>query len=67
MNEALTVLGYFEIPDEKEQPPELIWGNDDALTAWFEDVKFRREHPDNQPVEQVDMQQNDLTRRLLGG
>jgi pimeloyl-ACP methyl ester carboxylesterase len=65
VNEALSVLGYFEIPNEEDQPPELIWGNDDRLIAWFDEVKFRRQNPDNSRMEPIpDMQQNDLSKRL---
>jgi len=50
-------------------PPEEIWGNDDRLIKWFEDIKVRRANPDNSRMEPIpDMQENELTKRFnLGG
>lgn len=47
VSEAQTVLSYFELPED-DRPPDHIWGNDDLLRDWFDDVKLRRAHPDNQ-------------------
>lgn len=63
MSEALTVLGYFEI-SEDEQPPEEMWGNDDQLVSWFEEVKRQRANPDSTRMEPIpDMQENELAKR----
>lgn len=68
MSEALSVLGYHEIPED-ERPPSHIWGNDEALIAWFDEVEFRRKNPDKDRMEDVEapMQQNDLAARLRMG
>jgi hypothetical protein len=59
------VLGYFEMPDEGEIPPQEMWGDDDALMRWFEDVKVRRQNPGSGPMETIpDMQENELTKQL---
>jgi hypothetical protein len=59
------VLGYFEMPDEEEIPPQEMWGDDDALMRWFEDVKARRQNPGSGPMETIpDMQENELTKQL---
>jgi hypothetical protein len=60
------VLGYFELLED-EQPPQLIWGNDDALEKWFADVKLRRDNPHMEPIQDAPMTQNALTADLLGG
>lgn len=46
-----------------------MWGNDEALVAWFEDIKAMRANPDSTPMEPIpDMQENELTKQLrLGG
>lgn len=64
----MTVLGYFEVPED-EQPPEEMWGNDEALIAWFEEIKRQRANPDSRGMEPIpDMQENELTKQFrLGG
>lgn len=47
MTEAFTILGYYEHLTGDDIPPENIWGNDDALEAWFEDIKIRRGNADS--------------------
>ena len=34
-------------------PPEEMWGNDDLLGEWFDEVKIRRKSADNSPTERV--------------
>lgn len=46
-----------------------MWGNDEALISWFDNVKARRANPDSQSMEPIpDMQENELTKQWrLGG
>jgi hypothetical protein len=39
---ALVFLSFDELPDD-ERPPQRIWNDDDALKAWFDEVKRRRD------------------------
>jgi len=41
-----------------------MWGDDDALMRWFEDVKVRRQNPGSQMETIPDMQENELTKQL---
>jgi hypothetical protein len=59
----MTVMSYFEMPSEDEIPPEEMWGHDEQLTAWFEDVKRARANP--QQMETIpDMTENELAAEL---
>ena len=58
------VLGYFEMPDEDEIPPQEMWGDDESLMRWFEDVKVRRANPGAQMETIPDMQDNELVNQL---
>ena len=57
------------MPDEDEIPPEEMWGNDEQLIQWFEDIKARRASRDNPSMEPIpDMQDNELSKQFrLGG
>jgi hypothetical protein len=45
-----------------------MWGNDEKLIAWFEDIKVRRANPDNSAMEPIpDMQENELSKRFRQG
>ncbi len=59
------MLGYYELPED-DQPPETLWGNDDALVELFEGVKFRRENPDNSErvPEASEMTENEYVQQL---
>ena len=39
--EGLTVLSWFELPDD-EQPPRHIWWSDELINDWFRNVKEER-------------------------
>lgn len=52
MTEAFTILGYYEHLTEDDVPPEEMWGNDDALAEWFEEVKIRHKSADT-PSERI--------------
>ena len=59
------VLGYFEMPDESEIPPEEMWGDDESLMRWFDSVKANRANPGSARMETIpDMQDNELTKQL---
>jgi len=58
------VLGYFEMPDEDEIPPQEMWGDDDSLMKWFEDVKVRRANPGERMEKIPDMEDNELVNQL---
>lgn len=54
------VLGFWEIPESDQPPPEL-WGNDEALTKWFEGVKASKEEErKGTKLEEVPLMQNEL-------
>lgn len=57
------ILSYWELPEE-DQPNERIWGDDEALSAWFEMVKERRKARSRgeEPMEQVPQVTNDLAK-----
>ncbi len=42
LNEALTVLSWYENLPEDEQPPRHIWWSDDLVADWFRNVKEER-------------------------
>lgn len=45
-----------------------MWGNDEALIAWFEEVKRKRANPDSSSMEPIpDMQENELSKRYRSG
>lgn len=51
------------MPDEKEIPPQEMWGDDETLIRWFEDVKARRQNPES--TETIpEMTDNELTKDL---
>jgi hypothetical protein len=58
------VLGYFEMPNEDEIPPQEMWGDDDSLMKWFEDVKTRRQNPGVAMETIPDMEENELIQQL---
>jgi len=58
------VLGYFEIPNEDDIPPQEMWGDDEALIRWFDDVKVRRENPGSSMEKIPDMEDNELVNQL---
>jgi hypothetical protein len=61
ISHALTVLSYFELPDE-DRPAEEIWLDDEALAAHWDAVNERhRSSSGVEAVPQADMQQNELT------
>jgi hypothetical protein len=52
------------MPSEEEVPPQEIWGDDDALMQWFEDIKVRRANPGSSMEKIPDMQENELASQL---
>ncbi len=57
------------MPD-KDQPPEAIWLNDQAITEHFDRVKARYESgmaDDMEEVPQAPLEQNELTKGLTRG
>lgn len=63
----MSVLGFYELPEE-DQPPEQLWGNDDGLKQWFDEVKQR--HKDrygsrDDDLEDVPQMQNEYAREVL--
>lgn len=61
----MTILNYFEMPTEEEVPPQEMWGHDEALTKWFEDVKRSRDSTGSPAMETIpDMNDNELTSQL---
>jgi hypothetical protein len=64
ISHALTVLGYFEVPED-ERPPERMWLDDEALESHWEQVDQRRKHPPGSRTEVVPpaggLEQNELT------
>lgn len=42
VDHALTVLGFFELPDD-ERPPQGIWADPEAVGEFFERVAARRQ------------------------
>lgn len=62
------VLGFWELPEE-DQPSEELWGDDDALSAWFEYVKQRRKekYGGGDTDTEVPQTQNEYVKEMLGG
>lgn len=61
----MTVLGWFELP-ERDQPPEAIWLDPEALEEHFQRVKDRYAAGTSSEDEHVSLSQNELTRGLRG-
>ncbi len=43
VNDALTVLSWFENLPEDEQPPRQFWWSDELLNKWFTNVREKRD------------------------
>lgn len=58
----------MEIPKDDERPPEEIWKDTEAISAWFTEVRDRRDREmadmrgDDEP--QRPLEQNEMTRGL---
>lgn len=57
ISHANKILDWYENLMEKDIPPEWMWGFDDLLNDWFEEVKAKRgtggssgDEPDNRTV-----------------
>jgi hypothetical protein len=65
---ALVFLSFDELPED-ERPPHRIWNDGDALKAWFDDVKRRRDEKYGEkgpgPIE--DPVNNEAAKSLLVG
>ena len=68
--EARTVMSWWKLQTEEQPPPE-IWGLDQDLDAWWEDVRVKREAKygptdggSSEPMEQVDQTGNEYAKRL---
>lgn len=66
-------MAWWQLPKE-DQPPEEIWGLDDELSAWWEDVDARREAKyggadggGREPMTEVPLEQNEYAKALLAG
>jgi hypothetical protein len=70
VNEALTVLSWFENLPEDEQPPRHIWWSDELVSDWFRNVREDREKKSGkkksssyEQSEDVPMMQNEMIDR----
>lgn len=69
ISHAVTVLGYFELPED-DQPPREIWLDHEALSQHFDEVKGRYKSKgsgssSSEAVPQVDVP-SEHTRALRG-
>ena len=70
VNEALTVLSWFEnLPDE-EQPPRHLWWSEELVSEWLQNVKEKRKEgrggsrkSSYEQADDVPMQENELIDR----
>lgn len=65
---ALTILGYYEMQDD-DRPPQTMWMDPEALSVHFEQVrqKYAAKAGGNwEPVQDVPMVENELTKGLRG-
>lgn len=66
------MLSWWELPEEDQPPPE-IWGMDDELAIWWEEVELRRKEKygtdrgGDEPMTKVDMTDNEYAKSLLAG
>jgi hypothetical protein len=37
----MSILSFYELPEE-DRPPEEFYGDDEAMSQWFESVRARR-------------------------
>jgi len=42
VNQALTVISWFENLPKEEQPPRAIWHSAELVDSWFRDVEKKR-------------------------
>lgn len=47
------MLGMLELPED-DAPPEEMWHHDEQLGEWFEAVKWKRQHPNEHPIDDDD-------------
>lgn len=63
----MSVLGWLEMSSD-DQPPEAIWLDNEALDAHFTAVKAKYQvSRSGEEVEQVPLEQNELTKGLRSG
>jgi hypothetical protein len=67
LTQSLTVLGFFELPED-EIPPEEMWHHQERVKEWFEAMKERRKNPDMEPVDSFDVpvMKNEALKDLMG-
>lgn len=53
MSVALRTLGFLEFPEE-DVPPEWMWHHDEQINEWFKAVAWRRQHPNERPLDDDD-------------
>lgn len=68
ITKALTILGYFELPED-ESPDESIWNHPEKLDEWWEQVKSARDEKygntsKNESWEDVDMDENEYSKEI---
>lgn len=75
IEQALTILGWYENLPSDEVPPEYLWEDNEGLEQWWEEVKAK--HEDGLPImprrgsedddeESDEVTQNDLARIFKG-
>ena len=67
--EALQVLGWWELPEDEQPPPEM-WGLDNRLKEWWAAVEQRRNDKYGKPaeaMEDVPQMQNEYATELMKG
>jgi hypothetical protein len=60
IQQALTILSWFENSSEEDCPPEYIWEDDEGLDQWWKEVKARRGDGSYTDSDVDDMESNEL-------
>jgi hypothetical protein len=69
LNEALSVLSWYENLPDDEQPPRAIWWSDGLISEWFRNVKENRSNKSGskrsayEESEDVPMSENEMIDR----
>lgn len=66
IEQALTILAWFENNSKDDVPPEHLWEDPEGLELWWERVRDRRERgvtgrPDDDSTDE-DLAENELAR-----